>query len=117
MLFCFGCRKTDKNITINIYENSVKEEINEEINDNISSVEDMSNIEQAKDWYDKNKDDVKDINKEIIESDKEAITNIIDDTKSWYDENKDELKETSKEIYNNDKETLIDLYNKIKNNV
>lgn len=157
-LFCFGCSKDDKNITINIYEsgeqketikveedlqleediqevfneveqNELKKEenINENLDSGLSAIESNSNVnnntsedksklEEVKDWYNENKDELSDINKEILENDKNTITSIIGSASSWYNENKDELKQTSEEIYNNEKETLKDLYNKLKNN-
>jgi hypothetical protein len=68
-----------------------------------------------KDWYNENKDELKDINSEIIENDKNAVNGWIDSAKNWYNENKDEIKDSVKEQYNSDKETIEDLYNKIKN--
>lgn len=158
-LLVSGCGKTEKNVTINIYENSDKEVIKEEIknednekttvvekqeiivikekdNEQVSSSNTQSNTNEnsneesildkvtdkvkdtyngAKDWYNTNKDELKDINGEIVENDKNTINGWIGKAKNWYEENKNELKNSAEEVYNNDKQTIEDLYNKIKN--
>lgn len=153
-LLCIGCSKNEKNITINIYENSDTNEIKDEIkveesykledknttnppeeSNQIKQTHDsnsQNNVDEeytfdkitnkvkdtyntAKTWYDTNKDEIKDINSDIIENDKNNIDGFIDKTTTWYEENKEELKQESLNIYNNDKQTIEDLYNKIKN--
>ena len=166
-LLACGCSKHEKNITINIYENSdteikqeqkeiVKDQSEKEISTNnqttvqeeVSTKSNQSNninkqqsnpvsennndnteqptlfkvtdkvkdtYNNAKDWYNANKDELKNINSDIIENDKNTINVWIDSGKSWYEENKDALKQGAKEIYENDKQTINDLYNKIKN--
>ena len=90
--------------------------------------------DKIKNWYDENKDELKDINKEILQEDTDTIKDIANQAKTWYDEktsedsdsvlakvklwyndNKDNIKDTAKETLNQDKETLSDLFNK-KNN-
>ena len=146
-LLVSGCGKTEKNITINIYENNDKQEVTEEIKkeenkkdiedeneivkDNFSELNTESNDKKttaskitekvkdtyngAKNWYNANKEELKDINNQIVENDKNTIDTWIDKTTSWYEENSDELKKSSEEIYNNDKKIIEDLYNKIIN--
>lgn len=76
----------------------------------------IENKENSKqNWYTENKDELKNISKEIIEQDKEVISDAITNIKDWYNQNKDELTEISNEIYYEEKETLTDLYNKFKN--
>ena len=154
-LLC-GCAKEEKNITINIYENSDKNDVIEEIkeeddivetdvdskneikdtekieekvlesNNNLTEIHDESTLNKvtnkvkesynnSKEWYDDNKDELKDINSQIIENDKQTINGWIDKTTTWYQENKDYLKQETQKIYENDKQTIQDLYNKIKN--
>ena len=38
-------------------------------------------------WYEENKDELKEISKEILEEDKTTIKNAFDNTKNWYEEN------------------------------
>ena len=57
---------------------------------------------------------MKETSKEILEEDKNKITNIKDKASSWYNENKQELVENANEIYYNDKETITNIYNKFK---
>ena len=145
-LLCIGCGKQEKNVTINIYENSDKSEVKEEINktddttkenqeqtSNKKTNENQSNEKQnndikveqqttqsnnqasaqtnsestlgkvkdktintynnAKDWYNTNKDELKDINGEIVEEDKNTINDLIDKAKDWYNTNKGSIKE------------------------
>ena len=146
-LLCFGCGKTEKNITINIYDNRnsetevSKEELNEndlqpnETINNYTIVNDASNekvntdkqdttldkikgkanstYDSAKTWYDNNKDELKATNKEILEDDKETITEFWNKTKTWYDDNKDDIKSTAKEKYSDGKSTIKSIIDKI----
>lgn len=162
-LLCIGCGKQEKNITINIYENSDKSEVkvteetiekkskqtkteqkeNKNTSSKVESNDTNTKEEQpapqyttetssdftldkaknkvtstynsAKNWYDNNKDELKDINSGIVEEDKNTINDLIDKGKNWYNENKDPIKEKITNSYNSDKETLEDLYNKLKN--
>lgn len=70
----------------------------------------------AKNWYDNNKDELKEINKEIMQDDIDTINSMADKTKTWYSENKDEIKDTAKDKYNEAKSALKDLFGKLKNN-
>lgn len=83
---------------------------NDTINDKV-----VSSVSDAKNWYNSNKDELKDISNEILQDDINNINNLIDSTKDWYNENKDDLVATANEIYYNDKETISDLFDKIKN--
>lgn len=145
-LFCFGCGKTEKNITINIYENKdteVKENLTDEdkeksnietnfnnTNENIikEEIEEDTKIEHPNEgvvdnvesnnktdnWYSKNKDEIKDISKEIIENDVNNINNLIDSAKNWYNDNKEDLKSASDDVISNDKEIISNLLDKFK---
>lgn len=90
-----------------IHDESNASSTNESIN--------KSKLEETKDWYDKNKDELSNINKEILNEDKETIINIIDGVTAWYAENKDELKSASDEIIENDKNTIKDLFGSASN--
>ena len=153
---CVGCGKSEKNITINIYENKekdIKEEaktIEEIITEDKEKIIEQEKIKQeqtanegivenipqenistsqgntvsnkvkdtyssAKEWYNENKDELKSINNDILENDKNTINSWIESGKTLYEENKDLIIDESKKIYYNDKQTIEDLYNKIKN--
>ena len=100
---------------------------------NLDSAKDKAKetYDKVKSWYDENKDELKDINKEILEDDlntlKEASdklkdwyedktsedsNSILSKVKIWYNNNKDNIKDAAKESLSSDKEVLSDLFNK-----
>ena len=137
---CFGCSKDNKNIVINIYENSDtqktelkenngKEIITKEIvinkdsdnsekeskegkNSKINSLKDKvkETYNSAKTWYDNNKDELKNINDELLQESIDTITNTTNKAKTWYDDNKDVIKDKTQEKYNSAKQYLKNLF-------
>lgn len=100
---------------LELYQSEKKDEMilnNEETNVENNISQDKSKLQQAKDWYAENKDELSQINKEILEEDKNTINSIIDETTSWYEENKEELGSISKEILENDKNTINGIIDK-----
>lgn len=86
----------------------------EKIVESDNFTQDESKIEKVKNWYNDNKDGLKNISSDIIEEDINSVKNMFGSAKNWYNDNKDELKNSVDEIYNNDKDTLNNLYKKIK---
>ena len=43
------------------------------------------------DWYNENKDELSDINKEVNKDTKDTINDLIEKGTSWYNENKDKI--------------------------
>ena len=124
---CFlllGC--SNKSVVINIYDNekntketnSINEKVEDQTNKNFKLDEikekTKDSLETISEWYDNNKEKIKDINKEIIEEDKGNIKNLLDRVKKWYKENKDEIKETVEKEINDDKKIIQNFFNKIK---
>lgn len=99
-LLCFGCGKITININDNTdmkekaiekaiekkaeeFENKIEEEIDDE-ESNLDKAKDKIKdaYESAKTWYEENKDEIKGINEEIIEEDKQTIKKFYDSLKN-----------------------------------
>ena len=106
--------KQEQTINEEIVENIPQENISTSQGNTVSNkVKDTYN--SAKEWYKQNKDELKSINNDILENDKNTINSWIESGKTLYEENKDFIVDETKKIYYNDKQTIEDLYNKIKN--
>lgn len=139
-ILCFGCTKEEKYVTINIYENDTTNNNSEEVSDGLtieenfndkdnsvnnskdSSNSETSKVNQIKDWYNKNKDELKNISTEILKNDVDTLNGLVDDAQSWYDDNKDDIKNTvsdwkdaAVEYYDEEKEKITDFFENINN--
>jgi len=79
-------------------------------NNNASSNE----TEEKKGWYATNKDELKDISKEILEDDVNSLKGLVSGAKDWFNKNKDGLTEAANDIYYSDKEAINNLKDKFK---
>lgn len=129
-LLCFGCGKKS-DITINIYENSsdksqveekskdVEKDLQNSSDDSTESTEETTldstkkstkdKYDSAKEWYNDNKDELKEINREIIQDDIDTITNAKDKAKEWYDDNKNSIKQSAQDKYEESKNKIEEL--------
>ena len=108
------------NIDVSSNSEETKEENLDSDNNNTTSSKDskLDSIKEkakdkyntAKSWYDENKEELKEINKDIIQNDIDTVTNATDKVKSWYSDNKDSIKEKAKDKYNTGKEKLKDIF-------
>lgn len=105
IFLCIGCKKEEKNIVINIYENNNDIELKSEKADNYSSTDDNKN---------KGAEDILNTSEKEKNEETQKSNSKVDNVKSWYNENKEELKEKSNEILKNDVDKLKDLYDKAK---
>jgi len=116
---------TDKKVIFNKNQTSKNEKIEyqeqltpvESFNDNSENEE--NNVYEAEkkelsEWYNENKDELKETSKEILNEDKKFIAEKVDSVKDWYYENKDDIKQVIKDTYEEEKEKLKDIYKKIK---
>ena len=91
-LLCFGCRKNEKNITINIYDNRgnksdvIEKSLNTE-KDSITNKE--SNNSET---YQLNDKDIKNNKNSTLNNIKDKASSTYNSTKTWYNNNKGEIK-------------------------
>ena len=111
-LLCFGCANTNKNITVNIYENdsNTVDDKTQDDSQNLSNIEsELSNQETNLKDSAVNDDENNYSNQNGISSDDQESQ-----SKNWYSENKDELKVISSEILKEDKENITGIINDVK---
>lgn len=141
-LLCFGCTKTEKNITINIYENGEEEKsidtfVSEDTNSEQVEVKQNSEdiLSKAQNITESiinekvnntntdniiNESDTSIVSNDTTETDDNSILDTVKDktvstynsAKTWYNENKDELKATNDEIIESDKNTINGIIDK-----
>lgn len=138
IFLCIGCKKEEKNIVINIYENNNDNKIERAETDTYNNTEDIlvtskkenfdesqnisSKIDDVKSWYNENKEELKEKSNEILQNDIDTLKDLYNKANNWYDDNGDEIKESVssakdyvKNQYNSDKNKIIDFWNNITN--
>lgn len=81
---------------------------------NTNSNNNQTSEEDKKGWYATNKDELKDISKEILEDDVNSIKGIVSGAKDWFNKNKEGLTDAANDVYYSDKDAINELYNKFK---
>ena len=74
---------------------------------NLNSYSPLRTIEEYKEWYEDNKEQIKEQKKEWYEDNKEKRKK---QNKEWYENNKEKIKEHKKEYYEKNKEKLKEYY-------
>lgn len=138
IFLCIGCKKEEKNIVINIYENNNDNKIESAETDTYNNTEDIlvtskkenfdesqnisSKIDYVKSWYNENKEELKEKSNEILQNDIDTLKDLYNKANNWYNDNGDEIKESVssakdyvKNQYNSDKNKIIDFWNNIAN--
>ena len=113
-LLCFGCGKTEKNVTINIYHNDEASKIEESTKEKVTEINDNSSINTDNNTSEVTTNDNENTSS-TLDSLKEKAKDKYNSTKDWYSENKDELKEINNGIIQEDIDTVTGVVDKVKN--
>ena len=69
---------------------------------------------KKKGWYATNKDELKDISKEILEDDVNSLKGLVSGAKDWFNKNKEGLTDAANDVYYSDKEAINSIKDKFK---